>query len=324
MSSPEEVAEIVRRLAAPFDLGEVKFKPSAVSGNRALALAYVDARVIQDRLDEVLGVLGWQDSYKVLADGSVMCRLRLRIGDQWITKADVGGQSEQPDGGDRTKAAFSDALKRAAVKFGVGRYLYRLPALWADYDPKRRAFVRPPQLPAAALPGKAPAKPASPRPAANGAGPAGENLDAPIGAAKALALLERCRKLGWEAEGPNGWLAWLGVHPARPRGEITRRQAQAVQTQAKALAGAPTPAPAPAAAGAPGDDLSSPVTEEEAAELADQLDARGLAPAWCWSTLRVPAPAAGLRGLALGQFRRLMDALARLPARAPASSEAPR
>jgi hypothetical protein len=160
-----EVERIAQALSAPFEAAEVKFKPAVVSGSRALALAYVDARVIQDRLDDVLGVMGWQDSYRVLPDGSVMCRLRLKIGDQWITKVDVGGQSEQPDGGDRTKAAFSDALKRAAVKFGVGRYLYRLPQLWCDYDSHKRQFVRPPTLPAA-LPAKPAAepKPAKPQP----------------------------------------------------------------------------------------------------------------------------------------------------------------
>ena len=76
-----------------------------------------------------------------------MCRLRLRIGERWITKSDVGGPSEQPDGGDRLKAAFSDALKRAAVKFGIGRYLYRLPQQWADYDSQKRQFTTPPRLP---------------------------------------------------------------------------------------------------------------------------------------------------------------------------------
>jgi len=150
-------------LTRPFDPGAVKFKPAVVSGNRAMALAYVDARVIQDRLDEVLSVGGWQDDYEALPDGSVICRLRLRLGKRWVTKVDVGGPSEQPDGGDRMKAAFSDALKRAAVKFGIGRYLYRLPAQWADYDPQRRQFVQPPRLPASALPARekeAPAKPA--------------------------------------------------------------------------------------------------------------------------------------------------------------------
>jgi hypothetical protein len=124
-----------------------------VTGNRALALAYVDARVVQSRLDEVLGVDGWQDDYECLQDGSVVCRLRLRMGNDWITKVDVGGPSEQPDGGDRLKAAFSDALKRAAVKFGVGRYLYRLPSQWMDYDSQRRQFLKTPSLPPWALPG---------------------------------------------------------------------------------------------------------------------------------------------------------------------------
>ncbi len=149
---PSEVETIMDALSAPFERTEVKYKPGVVSGNRALALHYVDARVIQDRLDHVLGVAGWQDEYEVLADGSVVCRLRLRLGGEWITKMDVGGPSEQPDEGDRRKAAFSDALKRAAVKFGIGRYLYRLPQQWCDYDPQKRRFVREPALPESLLP----------------------------------------------------------------------------------------------------------------------------------------------------------------------------
>src|SRR5262249_38237986 len=143
-----DVESTMRALAAPFNPSMVRFKPAAVSGNRALALAYVDARVIQDRLDEVLGVDGGQDDYECLPDGSVVCRLGLRLGENWSRKVAVGGPRDQPEGGDRLKAAFSDALKRAAVKFGVGRYLYRLPAQWVDYDPQRRQFVRPPALPA--------------------------------------------------------------------------------------------------------------------------------------------------------------------------------
>src|SRR5262249_38300687 len=96
-----DVPAITEALAAPFGLDEVKFKPQVVKGNRALALAYIDARVIQDRLDEVLGVEGWQDRYRRLEDGTVICRLTLRIGEEWITKMDVGSPSEQPDGGDR-------------------------------------------------------------------------------------------------------------------------------------------------------------------------------------------------------------------------------
>jgi hypothetical protein len=142
--------DVARRLSAPFDTAAVRWKPMKVQGGRALAAAYIDSRAVQDRLDEVLGVDGWQDDYHCLPDGSVVCRLRCRIGADWLCKVDVGSPSEQPDGGDRLKAAFSDALKRAAVKFGVGRYLYRLPTQWLDYDGQRRQFKQAPRL--AALP----------------------------------------------------------------------------------------------------------------------------------------------------------------------------
>jgi hypothetical protein len=160
-SAVADIEALTQALSAPFDPREVKFKPAVVTGNRALALAYVDARVIQDRLDDVLGVSGWQDEYECMPDGSVVCRLHLRFGDEWITKMDVGGMSEQPDEGDRRKAAFSDALKRTAVKFGIGRYLYRLPTQWCDFDPHKKQFTRTPTLPPSALPPKA-TKPALP------------------------------------------------------------------------------------------------------------------------------------------------------------------
>lgn len=151
MSDPT-LRQLAAALAQPFDPAEVKWKPAVVSGARALALAYVDARCIMDRLDAVLGPANWQDEYNLLPDGAAVCRLRLRLGSEWIQKSDVGGQSEQPDEGDRHKAAFSDALKRAAVKFGVGRYLYRLPQQWVDYDPQKKQLVRRPALPPWALP----------------------------------------------------------------------------------------------------------------------------------------------------------------------------
>jgi hypothetical protein len=149
---PTTADEIAQLLSAPFPVEEIRWKPKIVKGNRALAIAYVDARAIQDRLDETLGVDGWQDQYRELPGGSVICRLRLRIAGQWISKSDVGSPSEQSDAGDRTKAAFSDALKRAAVKFGIGRYLYRLPLSWTDYDPETKRLTKTPQLPAWAFP----------------------------------------------------------------------------------------------------------------------------------------------------------------------------
>lgn len=150
--TPEEKT-LMDALAAPFPAECIGWKPGIITGNRALALAYIDARDVMNRLDAVVGVAGWEDSYEQWGgDGAVLCRLRVRLGEAWITKTDVGGASDQPDKGDKAKAAVSDALKRAAAKLGVGRYLYALPVQWAEYDPAKRCFVRPPQLPAWALP----------------------------------------------------------------------------------------------------------------------------------------------------------------------------
>jgi len=148
-SKPDDLA---RRLADPFHPDEIHFKPQAVKGNRALVITYVDARAVMDRLDQVFGVDGWQDAYVNLATGSVQCTLRVRINGSWIEKSDVGSQSDQPDDGDKLKAAFSDALKRCAVKLGIGRYLYSLPKQWVDYDPEKKQLATTPRLPAWALP----------------------------------------------------------------------------------------------------------------------------------------------------------------------------
>lgn len=146
--------EMSLALTAPFPAEAVHFKPLTVKGNSALAAAYLDARAVMHRLDSVFGVGGWKDRYQITGAGSVVCTLSVKVDGEWVEKTDVGSPSEQPDDGDKLKAAFSDALKRAAIKLGIGRYLYRLPRQWVEYDAQRRQFVRPPQLPAWALPQK--------------------------------------------------------------------------------------------------------------------------------------------------------------------------
>jgi hypothetical protein len=156
--TPNSIAEA---LAAPFDARDIRWKPQTIAkdGKRALAIAYIDARCVIDRLDEVFGIDGWQDGYETMPDGSVVCTLKVKIGDAWVSKVDVGAPSAQPDEGDRRKAAFSDALKRAAVKLGIGRYLYRLKSQWVDWDAQKRQFVRVPTLPPDALPKSKPPAP---------------------------------------------------------------------------------------------------------------------------------------------------------------------
>ncbi len=139
-------------LTAPFPAEAIHWKPLAVRGNRALAAAYLDARAIMQRLDSVFGVGGWKDEYQILDSGNVLCTLSVKIEGEWIPKTDVGSPSEQADEADRLKGAFSDSLKRAAIKLGIGRYLYRLPRVWVNYDPATKQFAETPKLPAWALP----------------------------------------------------------------------------------------------------------------------------------------------------------------------------
>lgn len=122
-----------KALAAPFDENDVKFKPGqhrendkSQEGYELRAMAYVDARAIMDRLDEIIGQENWQDDYRELPNGSVECKISIRIGDHWIHKTDIGTESDY----ESEKGAYSDAFKRACVKLGLGRYLYSLPSFW--------------------------------------------------------------------------------------------------------------------------------------------------------------------------------------------------
>lgn len=108
-----------RALASPFDQQEIKTRPQ---GGRQLK--YVTARSVMNRLDEVAGPENWWDEYHQ-SERSVVCKLSLRLPDgQVLTKTDIGGCAGMQDEGDDDKSGFSDAFKRAAVKFGIGRHLY--------------------------------------------------------------------------------------------------------------------------------------------------------------------------------------------------------
>jgi hypothetical protein len=218
-----DTPERLRLLAVPFPAEAVGWKAQTVKGERALAVAYIDARDVMDRLDAAVGPAGWQDVYVFHPDGTVRCRLSLRLDGEWITKEDVGGPSEQPDEGDKVKAAVSDALKRAAVKWGIGRYLYRLEAVWCDYDPQRKQLRGTPPLPAWALPAvtakptpKPPKLPKLPVPAPVD----GAELEARLkrtdemAAAKGLCaagdLLDHVRTLGVKEGAPPELVRWAG------------------------------------------------------------------------------------------------------------------
>jgi hypothetical protein len=129
-----ELDPIHKALLAPFDVGELKFFVVARSKDKTKGKvgSYIDARAVMDRLDTVVGATNWQTSYVVLdpAMKAVECNLSIRLDGGWVTKCDVGypNEGKDADNADKEplKAAYSDALKRAAVQFGIGRYIYSL------------------------------------------------------------------------------------------------------------------------------------------------------------------------------------------------------
>src|SRR5436305_3898406 len=152
--------DLFAALAAPFESHEVKVRPA--QGGRQLH--YITARTAMNRLDSVLGPENWWDEY-VPGENSVLCRLTVRLPDgSTLTKADAGGYAGMPDSGDDDKSGYSDAFKRAAVKFGVGRYLYRdgVPSFVREREPASDPAPVAAEAPAPAAPeAPAPARQAS-------------------------------------------------------------------------------------------------------------------------------------------------------------------
>jgi len=119
---------IAKALLEEFDHKEVKWRIQGKvneSTCEAMAVAYIDARAVMDRLDEVFGVFGWQDNYYV-AGSTTMCRMAVNVEGEWVSKEDGAGDTNI----EAQKGALSDAFKRAAVKWGIGRYLYSFPMQW--------------------------------------------------------------------------------------------------------------------------------------------------------------------------------------------------
>jgi Rad52/22 family double-strand break repair protein len=108
-------------------IGELLRKPIPAKqrkGPGGRTLAYITARDVQNRLDAVVGPGNWSTRFRVLGRDPWVIECTLTVCGS--SRADVG-YSNAPDAEDEAepaKAAYSDALKRAAVGFGIGRWLY--------------------------------------------------------------------------------------------------------------------------------------------------------------------------------------------------------
>lgn len=161
------VDEIMKRLQAPFAPEEIEWRVGATNKEKTkgLALAFVTNRAIQNRLDEVFGCFGWKNEYREWRGNAQLCGISVKYDGEWITKWDGASDTDfEP-----TKGGLSDAMKRAAYQWGIGRYLYNLEPVWVPIKQVGKSYVidgPPPNLPDWALPeGYTPPKPVAKPPA---------------------------------------------------------------------------------------------------------------------------------------------------------------
>lgn len=130
-------------LKKPFPPDRLSWRVGAMTQDKTkgMALAYIDARDVMGRLDEVAGA-DWQCEYVPMPNGTCCCRIGLKIGGEWVWRSNGAlniSDSEKPDAKEMAeKGSYSDAFKRAAVLWGVGQYLYDLDSPWVALDDKKR------------------------------------------------------------------------------------------------------------------------------------------------------------------------------------------
>lgn len=120
--------EPLERLQYPFRSDQIHWKPGAVKDGRGMGLAFIDARDVMNRLDDVLTPAGWQCRYPWSDGKKVVCEIGILLDGEWIWKSNGAGDTAFEE----DKGALSDAFKRAAVMWGIGRYLYQVEAKWVD------------------------------------------------------------------------------------------------------------------------------------------------------------------------------------------------
>ena len=128
-------------LSAPFDPADVDFRPQGQLTDRGqgMALAYIDARAVMDRLDAVVGPENWYGFPDVLIADNAVRVVRYGLTIHGVTKYAIGDAADT----EASKSADSDGLKRAAVPWGIGRYLYALPREWVKGEARGKNWIIP-------------------------------------------------------------------------------------------------------------------------------------------------------------------------------------
>lgn len=138
-----------QKLECPLPPSRVSWRIGRKTADKTKAqlLAYIDARDVMEVLDRAIGFDNWQCRYPLAEGGLLVCEIGLRINGEWQWRANGAGDTQV----EAEKGKCSDAFKRAAVLWGVGRYLYGLATPWVAIDQYGK-WASDPELPAAATP----------------------------------------------------------------------------------------------------------------------------------------------------------------------------
>lgn len=101
------------------------------AGRGGKSFAYITARQVAKRLDDVVGPGNWSTDWQCLShEHPVSVRVGVSVFGVWKWDAGYSNNPEADDETDKSyeqeplKAAVSDGFKRAAVMWGIGRFLY--------------------------------------------------------------------------------------------------------------------------------------------------------------------------------------------------------
>jgi hypothetical protein len=138
-----------QKLECPLPASRVSWRigRKTTDKKKAQLLAYIDARDVMEVLDRAAGFENWQCRYTLSDAGLLICEVGLRIGGEWLWRANGAGDTQV----EAEKGKCSDAFKRAAVVWGVGRYLYGLESPWVEIDQYGK-WKKDPELPSWATP----------------------------------------------------------------------------------------------------------------------------------------------------------------------------
>jgi len=127
----------IKDLQKPIPIENIDFRVQSINnGGYATILAYKDARVDMQRLDDVCGALGWKREHTRDNKNCIVSVFNDSTG-EWVSKEDTGTESNT----EQQKGLASDSFKRACFNWGIGRELYDYPIISIKLFPNEFSMV---------------------------------------------------------------------------------------------------------------------------------------------------------------------------------------